>query len=147
MYLPRAAPPRIVAAVNADVRPRIRAILPGCELRFVQTGSELVRALEEAQCTLMIVEVHFDESSALAALKCVLAREESFPVVCVRGVSGDKPGYATLNALRVALGAVVVREFIDLVEHCDDEIGNACVRAMLMQLLAAESPAKELSEL
>ena len=98
MSLSRAAP-RIVAAVNADVRPRIRAILPGCELRFVQTGSELVRALEEAQCTLMIVEVHFDDSSAVAALKCVLAREETFPVVCVRDVPGDKPGYAMLMEL------------------------------------------------
>lgn len=146
MSLPRAAP-RIVAAVNPDVWPRIRAILPGCELRFVQTGSELVRALEEAQCTLMIVEVHFDDSSAVAALKCVLAREETFPVVCVRDVPGDKPGYAMLNALRTALGAMVARKFIDLVEHRDDEAGNACVRAMLMQLLAAESPAKELSEL
>lgn len=146
MSLSRAAP-RIVAAVTADIRPRIRAILPGCELRFVQTGSELVRALEEAQCTLMIVEVHFDDSSAVAALKCVLAREETFPVVCVRDVPGDKPGYAMLNALRTALGAMVARKFIDLVEHRDDEAGNACVRAMLMQLLAAESPAKELSEL
>src|SRR5687768_851319 len=146
MSLPRAAP-RIVAAVTADVRPRIRAILPGCELRFVQTGSELVRALEEAQCTLMIVEVHFDDSSAVAALKCVLAREETFPVVCVRDVPGDKPGYAMLNALRTALGAMVARKFIDLVEHRNDEVGNACVRAMLMQLLPAESAAKELSEL
>lgn len=146
MSLSRAAP-RIVAAVTADIRPRIRAILPGCELRFVQTGSELVRALEEAQCTLMIVEVHFDDSSAVAALKCVLAREETFPVVCVRDVPGDKPGYAMLNALRTALGAMVARKFIDLVEHRDDEAGNACVRAMLMQLLAADSPAKELSEL
>ena len=134
MSLPRAAP-RIVAAVNADVRPRIRAILPGCELRFVQTGSELVRALEEAQCALMIVEVHFDDASAVAALKCVLAREETFPVVCVRDVHGDRPGYATLNALRMALGAVVARKFIDLAEHRDDEAGNAGLRAMLMELL------------
>ena len=146
MSLSRAAP-RIVAAVTADVRPRIRAILPGCELRFVQTGSELVRALEEAQCTLMIVEVHFDDSSAVAALKCVLAREETFPVVCVRDVPGDKPGYATLNGLRTALGAMVAEKFIDLVEHRDDEAGNACVRAMLMQLVPAESAAEELSEL
>jgi hypothetical protein len=134
MSLPRAAP-RIVAAVHADVRPRIRAILSGCDLRFVQTGSELVRALEEAHCTLMIVEVHFDDCSAVAALKCVLAREETFPVVCVRDVPGDKPGYATLNALRMALGAVVARAFIDLAQHRDDEAGNACLRAMLMELL------------
>jgi hypothetical protein len=139
--------PRVVVAVTGEVQPRIRAILPGCELRFVQNGSELVRALEEAQCTLMIVEVHFDDSSAVAALKCVLARGDTFPVVCVRDVSLAKPAHAALDALRMALGAVVAREFIDLVEHRDDEAGNACVRALLMRLLSDESPAKELSEL
>ena len=110
-------------------------MLPGCVLRFVQTGSELVRALDEAHCALMIVEVHFDESSALAALRCVLAREETFPVVCVRDVPCDQSGQAALDALRMALGAVVAQSFVDLVEHCDDEAGNARVRAILMQTL------------
>ena len=59
--------PRVVAAVSAGVRRRISAILQGWELRFVRAGSELVRALDEARCDLMIVEVHFNESSAAAA--------------------------------------------------------------------------------
>jgi hypothetical protein len=136
MSLQRAAP-RVVAAVSGDVQPRIRALLPGCALRFVRSGSELVHALDEAQCALLIVQVHFDESAALAALRCVRAREQSFPVICVRDVACDKRGHAVLDSLRMALDGVAVRLFIDLVEHGDDETGNARVRAVLMQLLPA----------
>jgi hypothetical protein len=128
---------RVVAAVTGEVEPRLRAILAGCVLRFVQTGSELMRALDEARCALLIVEVHYDESAAAAALRCVLSREESFPVVCVRDVPCDKPGYAALNSLRMALGGVGAQDFIDLAEHRDDDAGNARVRARLERLIVA----------
>ncbi len=135
MCAPQGAARRVVAAVTNDLQPRIRAIFPGCDVRFVRSGTELVRALDEARCEMMVVQVHFNESSAAAALMCVLAREESFPVVCVRDVPDAKPAYAALNALRIALGGIVARAFIDLVEHRDDEAGNARVRAMLEPLL------------
>jgi hypothetical protein len=134
-------PLRILAAVTGDVRPRIRAIFPECELRFVRSGSELVRALDEGDCAMMIVEVHFDESGAVAALRCVRSREETFPVICIRDVVVDKPGHAALDALRMAIGGASAEAFIDLAEHRDDEAGNERLRAMLMQLLrVAESP-------
>jgi hypothetical protein len=136
MSLPRTAP-RVVAAVSGDVQPRIRTLLPECELRFVRSGSELVRALDEARCALLIVQVHFDESAALAALRCVISCGQNFPVICVRDVACDKPGHAVLGSLRMALGGVTARQFIDLVEHRDDEAGNARVRGVLMQLLPA----------
>ena len=126
--------PCVVVAVTGEVEPRIRAILAGCALRFVQTGSELMRALDEAPCTLLIVEVHFDESAAAAALRCVRSRQESVPVACVRDVPSGKPGYAALNSLRMALGGVGAQDFIDLAEHRDDEAGNARLRARLEQL-------------
>lgn len=126
---------RVIAAVSMDEQPRLRAILPGCELRFVETGSELVCALAEARCDLMIVEVHFDESAAVAALKCVLARNETFPVVCIRDVPFAKPEHAALDALRMALGGVGAHAFIDLLEYPDDEAGNVRVRARLERLL------------
>jgi len=141
------AAPRVVAAVSDDLQPRIRALLPGCVLRFVQTGSELVRALDEARCAMMIVEVHFNGSSAVAALRFVLAREETFPVVCVRDVPRDRRGDTVLGALRSALRGTVTRDFIDLAEHPDDETGNARVRAMLMGLLSQQAAQEELSVL
>ena len=126
---------RVVAAVTSDVQARIQAILTGCDLRFVHSGSDLVRALDEARCQILIVEVHFNESVAVAALTCVLARDETFPVVCVRDVPSEEPGHIALNALRMAVAGVVVRDFIDLLEHRDDEIGNAQVRGRFERLL------------
>lgn len=126
---------RVVAAVTSEVQTRIRAILPGCDLRFVHSGSDLVRALDEARCQILIVEVHFNESVAVAALSCVLTRDETFPVVCVRDVPTQEPGHVALNALRMAVAGVVVRDFIDLVEHRDDETGNAQVRGRFERLL------------
>lgn len=126
--------PRVVAAVSSDVRRRISAILTQCDLRFVGAGSELVQALDAARCDLMIVEVHFNESSAAAALRCVLAREERFPVVCVREVKSDRPGYAVLGALRMAAG-VGAQAFVDLLDYPDDEAGNAGARAVLQGFL------------
>ena len=120
-------PPRIVAAVSRDLQDRIRAILPECELRFAQTGSELVRMLDEAPCDMMIVEMHFDASTAVAALMCVRSRDETFPVVCVRAAPFAKVRWRSLGEL----GA---QHFIDLLQYADDEIGNARVRSMLERL-------------
>ena len=133
-------PARVVAAVRGELQPRIRAILPASELRFARCGSELVRALDEAPCDLLVVEAHFDESAAAAALGCVLAREETFPVVCVRDVPSGKPPHAALNALRMTLGAVAPDVFIDLSDYPDEEAGNARVRLVLERVLAVSSP-------
>jgi hypothetical protein len=124
---PPPAAPRIVAAVSRDLQDRIRAILPECELRFVYTGSELVRVLDETHCDMMIVEMHFDASTAVAALMCARSRDETFPVVCVRNVPFAKLRWRALREL----GA---QHFIDLVQYADDAIGNAHVRSMLVQL-------------
>src|SRR5687767_1225438 len=131
--------PRVVAAVSSCIRPRIVAVLSGCEVCFVSTGTELVRALDAAPCALLMVEVHFDESAAAAALRCALACEASFPVVCVRDVPGAKPAHAALNVLRLAFGSVGARDFIELWEHPDDEAGNARVRSRLERHLQAIS--------
>ena len=140
-----ATAPRVVAAVSRDIQTRIRAILSGWELRFVRSGTELMHALDELRCDMMIVEVHFDASAAAAALRCALSREEGFPVVCVRGVRFGESGHAALDALRMALGAVGAHEFIDLLKYPDDEPGNAGVRAMLERLVPA-IPMKRLAE-
>ena len=129
------APPRVVAAVRRDVQRRIRAVLPGCELRFVETGAQLVRALDEAPWDMLILGLHFDESGTAAALERVLARGETFPVVCVRGVPFSCVGEKTLQASRLALCELGARNFIDLLDYPDDALGNARVQAMLERLL------------
>jgi hypothetical protein len=128
--------PRVLAAVSRGLAPRIRAILPECEVCFVRTGAQLVRALDDSRWDMLIVGMHFDESSAIAALERVLARDETFPVVCVRGVPFDRLGQPALHALRMALGELGAQNFIDLLEYPDDALGNARVRAMLERLLS-----------
>jgi hypothetical protein len=130
--------PRVVAAVSRDLGPRIGAILPACELRLVGTGSELVRALDEGRCDLLIVELHFDESTAVAALKVALARGETCPVVCVRDVPFAKLAHAALDALRMALGGIGVQAFVDLLEYPDDAAGNARVCVLLERLISRD---------
>jgi hypothetical protein len=127
--------PRVVAAVGGSVQRRIRAILPGCELHFVQTGAQLVRALDDGQCDMLIVGMQFDESSAVAVLERVLARKETFPVVCVRGMPFTRLGQPAFDALRMALDALGASNFIDLLQYPDDEAGNARIRAMLERLI------------
>jgi len=79
-------------------------------------------------------------SAAAAALSYARAREETFPVVCVRDVPFAKPPYAALNALRAILGAAGADAFIDLHAHANDEAGNACARAILEPLLRRTPP-------
>jgi hypothetical protein len=128
---------RVVVAVSPALRQRIEAILPECELRFVDTGAELLRELDDERCDMLIVGAHFDESSAVAALERVLARPETFPVVCVRGLP-SRLGHRSLHALRTVLDELGAREFIDLLEYPDDALGNARVRAMLERLMSRD---------
>jgi DNA-binding NtrC family response regulator len=130
---------RVVAAVGRDLQRRIRAILPDCELRFVATGAQLVRTLSEAPCDLLIIGLHFDQSSAVQALQRVLAREQTFPVVCVRGLPFSLLGHSSLEAARLALSELGAHNFIDLLEYPDDALGNERVRTMLERLLPARS--------
>jgi hypothetical protein len=130
--------PRVLAAVASEAQRRILAVLPRCNVRFVHTGEQLVHALEEERCEMIIVGTHFDESTAVALLERVLARAKAIPVVCVRGVPSSRLGPPALDTLRVALGELGVRDFIDLLEHPDDEAGNARVRAILEGVLERE---------
>lgn len=129
--------PRVIAAVDPAVRRRIRAILPDCELRFVDTSPQLLRELDAGPCDMLVVGTHFDESTAIAAIERALERDENFPVVCTRGVPfASALGKPALDALRAASGALGAQNFIDLLEYPDDEAGNARIRAMLERLLA-----------
>jgi hypothetical protein len=136
----RPEPPRVVAAVSPELRERIRSVLPDCELRFVDTGAQLARALDAARCDMLLIGLHFDESTAAGAVERVLAREETFPVVCVHGRTGSLLGERTLEASRVALRALGAHNFIDLLDYPDDALGNARVQAMLERLLPQEAP-------
>jgi hypothetical protein len=128
--------PRVLAAVPREAEPRILSVLPQCNVRFVHTGEQLLRALEEGSCHMVIVGMQFDESTALAALERILARDDGLPVVCVRGMQ-SRLGKPAVDSARIALGALGAQHFIDLLEYPDDEAGNARVRSMLGALMRA----------
>lgn len=130
-------PPRVVVAVSPELRPRIRAILPACELRFVESGPQLLRALDEERCDMLILGVHFDESTAVAALEHALSNGEMCPVVFVRG-RRTIYGARSLHALRMALDELGAQNFIDLLRYPDDALGNARVQAMLERVIESE---------
>ena len=67
-------------------------------------------------------------------LERVFAREETFPVVCVRGVT-SRLGKPALDSARLALGELGAQNFIDLLEYPAEQAGNARVRSMLERLL------------
>ena len=126
--------PRVVVAVSPELRPRIRAVLPAYELRLVETGAELLRALDEERVDMLIIGVHFDESTAVAALERALSAGELCPVVFVRGrktVYGER----SMHALRMALDELGAQYFIDLLHYPNDALGNARVQAMLERLI------------
>jgi hypothetical protein len=127
-------PPRVVVAVSPEVRPRIRAVLPACELRFVETGAELLGVLGDERCDMLIIGVHFEESTAVAALERALRGGELCPVVFVRG-RRTLYGERSLHALRMALDELGAENFIDLLRYPDDALGNARVQAMLERLI------------
>lgn len=128
--------PRVLAAVPREAEPRILSVLPQCNVRFVHTGEQLLRALDEGPCHMVIVGMQFDESTAVAALERIFARDETFPVVCVRGVR-SRLGKPAVESARVALGELGAQNFIDLLEYPNDEAGNARVRSMLGALMRA----------
>jgi hypothetical protein len=128
--------PRVIIGAAPQSRQRLRAILPGWDLRFVDTAAQLLGELADGRCDMLIVGVHFQQSTAIAAIERVLARDETIPVVCIRCRPFSTPlGQPTLDALRMASQALGARNFIDLLEYPDDEVGNACVRAMLERLV------------
>jgi hypothetical protein len=122
-------------AVAPPLQARIRAILRGWELRFAETGAELTSALDEAPCDMVIVGLHFDESSAVAAVQQIFARAANIPVVCVRGLPFNQVPERTLHGLRLALHELGAQNFIDLLEYPNDVVGNTRLAVMLERLV------------
>lgn len=63
---------RLVAAVSAAVRQRIRNVVPSCQLRFVRNRDELLCEIDH--CDMLILGAQFDESTAVAAFGRVMPR-------------------------------------------------------------------------
>ena len=100
-----------------------------CEVRFVRTMAEARQALAQGGYSLVAVGVYFDDSQMFDLIRAIREerREETLPILCVRG----HPGFTavTTRTLEVAVKTLGANEFVDLVHFADEAAGNAGLRA------------------
>jgi hypothetical protein len=129
------ASPRVLVCTVTGAEPRIRAVLPGAEIRFVYVTDEALHALRNETFDLMLVGIRFDEFRALELLRLIQAEPDLQrpPLVGVRGaravfrVSPD-----VFDIPMLAMGA---RDVIDFSDIPDDAAGNAAIHERLMRCL------------
>jgi hypothetical protein len=125
----------VLIALDDPTKQRVAAILADCELRGVASCAELVGALEQDDHDLIVVAAHCDASSAATLLERLFRREDSPPVLWVRGTSftGER-GRPTVEVMRRASEQLGAQYFIDLTDYADHDAGNARVRRMVERL-------------
>jgi hypothetical protein len=134
--------PSVLVGVDESRRRRLRAILAGCRLTFVQTRRQFRDCLAAEPFSLALLGSRFDAGQAFGALQDAVDAGTACPVLCLAtGGTGtpDKPWkYTEFRSVCLELGAY---DTLDLTRWTDDEHGNACVRALLDSVLRSE-PAK-----
>jgi PleD family two-component response regulator len=123
------APPpktRILLAVTAEMRERMRRILGRHELTFVETSEQAMAALEERH-GIVILSVHFDDSRMFSLLGDIRAHSgyRKVPILCVLGIRGRAITEIAVEGLDHAVKAMRANGFLDLEHFADDEEGNA----------------------
>ena len=123
------APPpktKLLLAVTAEMRDRMRRILVRHELTFVNTSDEAMNALEERH-GMVVLSVHFDDSRMFSLLGDIRAHSayRKVPVLCVLGTRGRAITEIAVEGLDHAVKAMRANGFLDLEHFADDEEGNA----------------------
>lgn len=125
----------VLLAVGPQARHRLQRILGGdCDLRHVESATELLQALDPAVHDTVVVGAHFDESHTLEVLARIFNHDHARIVVCVcghRGLLGD----ATVSGLGLASRALGARDFVDLTAYSDDDAGDARIRSLFQRFL------------
>jgi hypothetical protein len=131
--------PNVLVAVDECRRRRMRAILAGCRLTFVQTRRQLRDCLAAEPFSLALIGSRFDFGQAIEALRETVRAGPPCPVLCVAtGGSGtpERPwSYTAFRSICLEIGAY---DTLDLTRWTDDEPGNACVRGLLDSVLRME---------
>ena len=129
-------PPRVLAAVSAEGRERVSAILHGWEVCVAAEQAEALRLLASRRFDLIIIGASFDASTAMELFQEILRLEVGCPVVCVRAASSPSGlGPGSFDAFRSACEVLGAAEVMDLLAFPDDDSGHARARRMLERLL------------
>jgi PleD family two-component response regulator len=126
---------KILVASAHSAYNRLFAILPGYDLRFVETVAAAQSALKANGFSLIMIGIYFEQSKMFEFLRYIKADHKyaDIPVVCFRGILLSDSFDAKPFELRCkALGASA---FLDLTAFTDDAFGNAALRNRLTSLL------------
>ena len=126
---------KILVASAHSAYKRLFAILPGYDLRFVETLTEGQSALKTDGFSLIMIGIYFEQSKMFELLRFAKSdpKYADIPVVCFRGVLLSDSFEVKPFELRCkALGASA---FFDLTAFTDDAFGNAALRSSLISLL------------
>lgn len=121
---------RILVAAYPEGHGRLKAVLAGHDLVFVETMFEAQAALAAESFDLAAIGTRFDESRMFELVRLIRAGEKTsgIGIVCFRGIlfrrASDKVLVEGLFLGCEALGAA----FYDFISYPDDEEGNRAIR-------------------
>jgi len=126
---------RILAAVAPDTEERVRRILTGHELLFVQSLGTARDALN-GKIELIFVGARFDESRMFDLLDYIRKDVEhrKIPIVAAI-VSKERMQTATVRGIEYAAKIFGATVFVNLNDFADDETENARIRIIVDALL------------
>ena len=125
---------RILAAVAPDTEARVRRILTGHELLFVQNLGAARNALNST-IELILVGAHFDESRMFDLLDYIRSNVEHRKIPIVAAIVGKDTHASTVRGIEYAakiFGASVV---VNLNDFADDETEDTRIRIIVEALL------------
>jgi hypothetical protein len=126
---------RILVASAHNAYKRLFVILPGYDLRFVETLADAQSALKAGDFSLIMIGIYFEQSKMFELLKYVRSdiRYAEVPVACFRGIL--LPGLFDLKPFELRCKALGANAFLDLTAFSDDAFGNAALRNRIISLL------------
>jgi PleD family two-component response regulator len=128
---------KILVAVAPQTVERMRSVLEGHALTFVDSVDEGIAVLQRQKFGMVILGVHFDESQMFTLLSHIRtdARYRVVPVVVVLGTRGPLLTDVAIEGLDHAVKAMMANAFLDLHKFPEDETGNDRIRRIIDYLI------------
>jgi CheY-like chemotaxis protein len=127
---------RILTAVAPDAEERVRRILTGHELHFVNDLGAAKAALENDRIALIFVGARFDESRMFDLLDYLRkdAQHKKIPIVAAI-VAPTSMTAETVGGLAHTTKIFGARVFVNLNDFSDDEVDNTRIRIIVEAII------------
>ena len=128
--------PRILTAVAPDTEERVRRILEGHDVLFVNDIASAQRALESDGPALVFIGARFDDSRMFDLLEYIRqgAEHKKIPIVAAV-VATTRMSKSTIQGLAYATKIFGASVFVNLNDFADDETGNGRLRIIVDALI------------